>query len=285
MTVPGTGPAARTAPRDPAGPPAVPGRPRRRGIWIVLAIVTALALVVPAGLKAWGHAIRQTAMSDTAFTHAIKELRLDAGGAEVSVGPGPDGEARIYKRLSWGLRKPDMTEKVVGGVLVIAFRCNGSGLVSGRGCGADIDVRVPRGTRVTAVSGSGRISVRELSGDLDLRTGSGEVRAADVRGRLWLRARSGAVVATGLASPVVRAEVSSGRLDLRFAEPPDLVETAADSGTLKIIVPPGSVYRVVGWTGSGSAHLNKAVLDDRSPRQISVRSGSGDSYLDYRDEE
>ncbi|TMR03014.1 DUF4097 domain-containing protein [Actinomadura soli] len=292
MILRSAGAAVRTPPRAPittasgaSGASAVPGRPRRRGIWIFLAIVTALVLVIPAGLTAWGRAIRQTTTSVTPYRHAITELRLDAGGAEVSVGPGPDGEAHVYKRLSWGVRKPDTTEAVVGGVLFVTFRCNGSGLVSGRECGADIDVRVPRGTRVSAATGSGRISVRGLSGDLDLRTGSGEVRAADVRGRLRLRARSGAVVATGLASPEVKAEVSSGLLDLRFAEPPGAVEARAASGTIKVIVPPGSVYRVTGWTGSGSAHLNKAVLDDASPRRISVHSGSGATYLDYRDEE
>ncbi|MGH3241694.1 MAG: DUF4097 family beta strand repeat-containing protein, partial [Spirillospora sp.] len=125
---------------------------------------------------------------------------------------------------------------------------------------------------------------RELSGDLDLRTGSGEIRVADVRGPLRLRARSGKVVGTGLASRRVRAEVSSGLLDLRFAEPPDALEATASSGTLKMIVPPGSAYQVVGWTGSGSAHLNKALVDDASPRRISVRSGSGATYLDYRDD-
>ncbi|MFI0485082.1 DUF4097 family beta strand repeat-containing protein [Actinomadura sp. 9N215] len=263
----------------------VVGRPRRRGKWIVLAIATVLVVVVPAGLTAWGRVIRQTMTSDTVHRYAIKELRLDIGGAEVSVGPGPDGEARVYRQLRWGVRKPYVTESVAGDVLFLMFRCNGPGLISGRECGGDIDIRVPRGVRVSAVSGSGQLSVRELSGDLDLRTGSGEVRVADVRGRLRLRARSGKVVATGLASRRVRADVSSGLLDLRFAEPPDAVEAVAHSGTVKMIVPPGSVYQVVGWTGPGAAHLNKAVVDDASPRRISVQSGSGDTYLDYREDE
>ena len=61
------------------------------------------------------------------------------------------------------------------------------------------------------------------------------------------------------------------------------MDASAGSGTVKIIVPPGSRYRVAGWTGAGNAHLNPAVYDDRSPRRISVRSGSGGTYIDYRD--
>ncbi|WP_433473365.1 hypothetical protein ACQPZP_31640 [Spirillospora sp. CA-142024] len=253
-------------------------------MWIVLAIATALVVVAPVGMVAFGRATRRTSTSMTPYRHAIKELRLDVGGAAVSVGPGPDGEARVYKTLHWGLSKPEVAESLVDDVLFVTFRCSGSDWI-GAECDADIDVQVPAGVRVSAVSRSGRIDVRGLTGDLDLRTGSGEVDIADVRGRLRLLARSGAIRGRGLASPKTQARVSSGYLDLRYAEPPDTVEASAGSGTTKIIVPPGSRYRVAGWTGAGTAHLNKALVDDRAARQISVRSGSGAAYLDYRDDD
>ncbi|MFC4052289.1 DUF4097 domain-containing protein [Actinomadura syzygii] len=259
-------------------------RPRRRGVWIFLAVVTALVVIAPAGLYAFGRAVRQTAESVTPYHVAIKELRLDMDDAEVSVGPGAEGEARVYQRLTWGLHKPAVTESLVEDVLFITFRCSRVGPVIGRECGADVDVRVPPGVRVSAVTGSGRVVVRGLAGDLDLRTGSGELQVADVRGRLRLQARSGEISATGLASPKVVAEASSGSLDLRFAEPPDLVTAIVHSGSAKVLVPPGSQYQVLGWTGSGSAHLNPAVVDDASPRRISVQNNSGSSYIDYRDD-
>jgi hypothetical protein len=262
---------------------AAPVRPRRRGVWIALAIATALVVVAPAGLMAFGRAVRRTSTSVTPYRHAIKELRLDVGDAEVSVGPGPDGEARVYKDLRWGLSEPEVTESLVDDMLFVTFRCRGSDRF-GAECGADIDVQVPVGVRVSAVSRSGRIDVRGLTGDLDLRTGSGEINVTGARGRLRLLARSGAVTGRNLASEKTEAGVTSGMLDLRYAEPPDTVDATARSGTAKIIVPPGSRYRVAGWTGSGTAHLNKALVDDRSARRISVHSGSGSTYLDYRDD-
>jgi hypothetical protein len=39
---------------------AVPERPRRRGIWIAIATVTAFVIVVPLGVQIWGRLIRQT---------------------------------------------------------------------------------------------------------------------------------------------------------------------------------------------------------------------------------
>ncbi|MFB4311831.1 DUF4097 family beta strand repeat-containing protein [Actinomadura sp. GTD37] len=260
-----------------------PDGPRRRGVWIALAIATALVVVAPVLPAALGRAVRQTSSSVTPYHHAIRELRLDMEGAAVSVGPGPDGEARVYKDLRWGLREPGVTESLVDGVLSVAFRCGGTGLPGG-GCGADIDVRVPAGTRVSAVSGAGEIDVRGLTGDLDLRTGSGRIGVAGARGRLRLRARSGAITGTGLASPETRARVSSGALDLRYAEPPRTVEASAGSGAAKIIVPPGSHYAVQAGTGSGDVHLNQAVIDPHAPGSISVHTGSGTTYVDYRDE-
>lgn len=260
-----------------------PDRPRRRAVWIALAVVTALAVVAPVGLTAFGRAVQRTSTSMTPYRHAIREVRLDVGSAEVSVGPGTDGEARVYKDLRWGPRKPELTESLVDDVLFVTFRCPGPGW-PGAGCGAEIDIQVPAAARVSAVAGSGRIDVRGVTGDLDLRTGSGEIDVAGARGRLRLLARSGTINGRGLASPKTRADVSSGTLDLRYAEPPDAVDASAGSGTVKIIVPAGSRYRVAGWTGAGNAHLNPAVYDDRSSRLLSVRSGSGETYVDYRDD-
>ncbi|MDL4815891.1 hypothetical protein [Actinomadura opuntiae] len=274
-----------TEARGATAPQAATDRPRRRGVWIFLAAATAIVMVAPVCLVTWGRAMRRTAEYATPYHQAITELRLDAGSSEVSVGTGPDGQARVYKRLSWVLHKPVVTETVKDGVLSIVSRCPRSmGLYDEWECGADIDVRVPAGVRVSARSGSGEITVRGIAGALDLRTGSGEIGVADARGALRARVGSGTIRGTGLASPETRVDVGAGELDLRYTEPPRLVDLTSGAGSVKVIVPAGSHYRVQGWTGSGGTHLNPALVDDRSDRLISVRSGSGASYVDYRDD-
>ncbi|MUN35941.1 DUF4097 family beta strand repeat-containing protein [Actinomadura litoris] len=262
--------------------PGTPARPRRRGVWILLAAVTAVLMVAPIGFRVAAHAFRRTTTETTPYHLAIKDVRLDMGDARVTVGAGPEGEGRVHKRLTWAPTKPTVNESLVDGVLYITFRCNSTvRIYGGLECGGDIDVRVPRAARVSAVSESGQINVRGLTGDLDLRTGSGEIAVADARGRLRLRANSGTVRGTGIAASKTQAEVGSGELNLRYAEPPDIVDAAVGSGSARIIVPPGSHYRLVGPMPS---HLGQAVVDDRSTRVISLRGGSGRTYLDYRDE-
>ncbi|TDD65317.1 hypothetical protein E1298_41510 [Actinomadura rubrisoli] len=254
-------------------------------MWIFLAIATAVVMVVPVCLQLWGRAIQQTATASVSFPHAITKVQLDMGDARVSVGPGPEGQARVYQKLKWALSKPTVDKRLVGDVLYVTFRCSDpANLYNGLECGGDIDVQVPPGVRLTAVSGSGEISVRGLSGDLDLRTGAGEIRIADTRGNLRARAGSGTVDATGLAAPTTRAQVSSGVLDLRYVRPPDFVEATANSGTVKLIVPQGSHYRISDETGNGQTHVNRALNDNGSKQEISVRSGSGSVYVDTRDD-
>ncbi|QXJ20812.1 hypothetical protein AGRA3207_001590 [Actinomadura graeca] len=260
-------------------------RPRRRGVWVFLAIVTAFAVVAPAALWAVERAVRRTSTSMTPYRHAIKDVRLDMGDARVSVGPGPEGEARVFKRLTWALRKPAVGESLIDDVLYVTFRCDDpSALTAGLECGGDIDVQVPPGVRVSAVSSSGEINVRGLTGDLDLRTGAGEIGVAGARGRLRLQAGAGTLRGTGLAASKTLARVTSGELDLRYAEPPGYVEATAGAGSVKVIVPPGSRYRVPGWSGSGSSHLNPAIVDDASPNVIAAYSRAGSTYVDVRDD-
>ena len=183
------------------------------------------------------------------------------------------------------LRKPVVTESLHGDVLSIATWCPGDvALYGGWECGVDLDVQVPAGVRVSAASGSGEITVRGVNGDMDLRTGSGEISVVGSRGALRARAGSGTIRGTRLASADTEAMVGSGEVDLRYAEPPRTVDLSAHAGSVKVIVPVGSHYRVQGWTGSGDTHLNRALVDDRSDRSISIRSGSGSSYLDYYDD-
>lgn len=259
-------------------------RPRRRAVWIVLAALTAFVLVVPTCLQLFGQAIKRSESSSRTFRQPIDEVRLDVGDASVALGPGRAGEATVHQRLSWALSKPTVDVGVVGRSLVVEFSCDGrSELFASEECGADLDLRVPPGVRVWATSGSGEVQVRGLTGELDLRAGSGDVRLAHVSGRLSVRVGSGQVKGTGITSPKVSGRVRSGELDLAFAEPPRSVGVEAGSGSLRLGLPRGSSYRVLGWTGAGSSHMNKALVDDQASSVLSLRSGSGSTWVDYAD--
>jgi hypothetical protein len=271
-----TGPAGT----DPAGADSMgtgAGRERRRGVWVALAIATAVVVVLPAALWVWGMVIRRTVSAADTYRRPITDVEIDAGGARVSVGPGgTGGQVRVVTRLTWALSKPKVERIWAGELLLIRFSCDGGRWVyRDLECGAEIDVQVPPEVRVRAETGSGRLRVRGISGDLRLEAGSGAIELAEVRGRVWARASSGEITGTGLASPSVEAEVGSGRLAFGFAAPPRRVKASAGSGMVQITVPSGSYYRVDVQAGSGSVRVDPALHDRSSPNGIVAKTGSG----------
>ncbi|MFI0350605.1 hypothetical protein [Actinomadura sp. 9N407] len=267
--------------------------PRRRGVWVALAIGTAVVVVLPAALWVWGMAIRRTATATDTYRRPITDVEIDGGGARVTVGPGTARpgtaqetraaqETRVVSRLTWALSKPKVEKIWAGELLLIRFSCDGGRWVyRDLECGANIDVQVPPEVRVRVQTGSGHVSVRGITGDLRLEAGSGAVDLADVRGRIWARSSSGQISGTGLTSPLVEADVGSGRLEFGFASPPQRVKVSAGSGSVRVTVPRGSYYRVGIEAGWGAVRVDPALNDRSSPRDIVAKTGSGQVSIGY----
>ncbi|GAA2413895.1 hypothetical protein GCM10010191_24670 [Actinomadura vinacea] len=257
-------------------------RPRRRGIWVMLAVGTALAVLMPAGLRVYGTAIRRTTTDAVVHRRPITDVEIDAGGARVTVGPGRSGQVRVFKRLTWAFSRPRVEQIWAGEVLLVRFTCDGDkGVYPDLECGADLDLRIPPGARVRARIGSGEFRVRGISGDLRLEAGSGLLDMADVNGRVWARSGSGEITGTDLAATELEAEVGSGRIGLGFAAPPSRVKASAGSGEVRVTVPRGSYYRVGLEGGTGSARVDPALGDRSSPREIVAKAGSGPIRIGY----
>jgi hypothetical protein len=257
-------------------------RERRRGVWVVLAIGTAVAVVLPAVLWVWGMAIRRTVSAAETYRRPVTDVEIDAGDARVSVAPGAAGQVRVATRLTWALSRPKVERIWAGELLLIRFSCDGGRwMYRDLECGAGIDLQVPPEVRVRAQTGSGQVRVSGITGDLRLEAGSGAVALAGVRGRIWARASSGQITGTGLASPWVEADVGSGLLEFGFAVPPRHVKVSAGSGSVRVTVPRGSYYRVGVEEGWGSVRVDPALNDRSSSRGIRVKAGSGLVRIGY----
>ncbi len=67
-----------------------PAAPRRAYLWYALAIVTAAAVLFPAGLRMWLKAeLQHRGMPVTVYRKPISRLQVDAPGGEVNVSQGP----------------------------------------------------------------------------------------------------------------------------------------------------------------------------------------------------
>lgn len=121
----------------------------------------------------------------------------------------------------------------------IRFTSNGTRATlepaSGRGCNdGRFEITVPVGTRVSARSWSGSVSVKGVRGDLETRTQSADVELRDV-GRIDVESLSGDVTIQGVAGESAIHTVSGG-IDLGGARGDLEIETVSGDIDLRDVV-------------------------------------------------
>ncbi|MGI5233250.1 DUF4097 family beta strand repeat-containing protein [Actinoallomurus sp. CA-142502] len=258
-------------------------RPRRRGVWIAVAAVTAFTVIVPVGEKFWGRLLRQTErLPAVSYGHAISALEIEAGSGSVTVGAGPPGRVTVGRTLRWTMGRPNVGLSWKGDTLVLKTDCGGREILfSGSGCDVDLDVRVPAGVTVRATVSSGTITAQGLTGAVRLQAHSGTVNVERTRGPVWARANSGAINGTDLSSPQVDVGTTSGVVGLGFADAPQQVKATARSGSVTVALPRGFRYRVHGTSSSGDVRVDEGLRDDGSSRRIDVATSSGAARVRY----
>ncbi|MCT9932949.1 DUF4097 domain-containing protein [Planotetraspora sp. A-T 1434] len=184
---------------------------------------------------------------------ADKVAVLDAhtGSGDIVVNESDRSGVHVTETLHWRGEKPRNGHSVSGGTLTLDYNCHD--------CWIDYRVEVPRGLDVKIDSGSGTITLRQLTGPVVASTGSGDVDAR------------------GLAGKNVSASTGSGDVKLRFAAVPDQVHAETGSGDGLVWVPSGA-YNVTTETGSGDRDV-QVTQDPSAPRTIVVKTGSGDAKI------
>ncbi|WP_329398629.1 hypothetical protein [Streptomyces melanogenes] len=268
------------------GPGPGPGgeRPRHRGIWILVAVLSALFAIAPLGIEVYAQCARQTSSHTSVATsdhHPVKTVQVDSGSAELTVVPGAEGEVRIQERLSWSLRKPKVAKEWDGDTLKLRPECDGTFALTSLGCSVQLDLTVPAGVALKVNSGSGTVRVSGLTGPVDVDGGSGSVKLYGVRGPIDASVGSGSFSGAAIASTEAEVHSGSGHAELEFVTPPRRVTASTGSGSVDLRVPVGSHYRVEGAKGSGTRDIEDSLPDPASDRLIKVSSGSGTATLDY----
>ncbi|OAR25694.1 hypothetical protein A8W25_09060 [Streptomyces sp. ERV7] len=269
--------AARAAATD-------PDRPRHRGRWSLVALLSALFVVAPLGIEVYAQYARQTTSHTSVETRdhrPVKAVEVEAGSAELTVAPGGEGEVRIQERFSWSLRKPRVRKEWDGDTLKLRPECDGRFAVTSLGCSVQLDLTVPAGVDLRVRSGSGTVRVSGLTGPLDIDGGSGSVKLYGVSGPLKARVGSGSFSAAAIGSAEAEVRSGAGHAEVEFLKPPRRVTASAGSGSLELFVPTGSRYRIQGTKGSGARHIEESLRDPAAPRTLDVSAGSGTATVDY----
>ena len=238
-------------------------------------VLTAL-LVGVAGLVAVNAMARQTVREENTYAFSGSELSIDTGIGDVHIVPGKAGQVTVARRLTYGLRRPYVEERIDGDT----FR------VTDRPCTADVTLacevrwllQVPREVDVEVTTRSGSINVSGMSGTVKLVSGSGEVRVLAPSGKLvTLRSKTGSVTAQNVSSEQVVATSIKGAVSLTFREPPALVVGRSETGKVGVVLPDGDEsYRIEAKSSQDGSRTVTAKDDPDSRRRINVRSTKGD---------
>jgi hypothetical protein len=257
----------------------------RRGLVAGGLVLTAL-LVGVAGLVAVNAMARQTIREEHSYVFTGNALLVDATIGDVHIVPGKPGQVTVARRLTYGLRRPFVEERIDGDT----FR------VTDRACTADVafacEVRwllqVPRDVDVEVTTQSGSINVSGMTSTVKLVSETGSVRALAPSGKLvTLRSRTGSVTGQNISSEQVVATSVNGGVSLVFRAPPSLVVGRSETGTVGVVLPDGDEsYRIEAKSSQDGIRTVTAKDDPDSRRRINVRSGKGDvSVLQNPDRE
>jgi lia operon protein LiaG len=232
-------------------------------------------------------------------------FRVEEGGqAEFHVVyPLSEHRRYVYPELGSGSRTvlqewPPKEE--VSGLRALLQLLTGRGIeIRGRPSGgaleawADVEVLLPAGTPARVVLGAGPIEAAGVRAPLALRTRTGRVAVRDVTGDLDVDTGSGSVRVQGVRGSV-RVDTGSGSVDVREVEAPD-GELYVDTGSGRVLGDRVRARRVTIDTGSGSVDVTRVKADgvrvdtgsgsvaisEMDAAEVRVDTGSGSVTLDF----
>ncbi|WP_441246200.1 DUF4097 family beta strand repeat-containing protein [Kitasatospora sp. McL0602] len=246
-----------------------------RQVWRVVGWLMLTTALLVGGVSSWEWLAQQSHSEQRVYWQPIKTVELDSGSAEVRLVAGAADRVTVGQKLKWALRRPSVEVQLAGQTLKVAVQCHSPLGVTG--CGVTLDIQVPAATAIQARSSSGAVQIHGVSGEIRAQSLSGQFKLDGVSGPVWVKSTSGQIVGRGLASQKVQAAVTSGRIDLAFARPPEAVTVLATSGETVVAVPTDQTrYNVTGHVTSGNWGVDPGVMDSTSHRTIDATVTSGD---------
>jgi hypothetical protein len=242
-------------------------------------VAVGLALTAAAvgftGLVAVNAMASQSVHEQHVYAFTGSALSIDVVLGDVQIVPGQAGQIIVARRLTYGLRRPFVEERIDGDTFRVRdapctvdtfFPCQVKWLL-----------QVPRNLLVEVRTVSGSITASGLMGTLKLTTTSGSVKALGPSGALvTLRSHSGMVTAQNVSSTQVVATSDTNAVSLTFRSPPALVVGRSQSGRVGVVLPDGDdAYKITAEAG-GSRTVAVAKTDDQARRKVDIRSARGD---------
>jgi hypothetical protein len=239
----------------------------------VLVVALGLAVVAWNAVAVASLLARGTDTRDATFG-GVRVLELDLSFEEVDVtGSATADRVTLSRGWHWSLGEPEVVTRQVGDRLVVGSSCTWT---PGLPCTGWVHLTVPAGITVTGGVTDNHVTLRDLTGTVDLSSSDGGITARDVTGPLRLASRDGTIEGSGIRSDRVAASTSDGSVRLTFADPPRSVRATSRDGSVHLTLPDDrTAYHVTVSTKDGSSDVS-VPTDPTAPRRITAATSDGD---------
>ncbi|MFC4036809.1 hypothetical protein ACFO1B_00100 [Dactylosporangium siamense] len=212
------------------------------------AVPAAIAVLLLGSLAGCGLRPRETVSQQYRVEEPVTVLAITGDTMDVTVKPG-DGPVTVVERRRWpsGGTPPATTHHTAAGRLELtAAGCHR--------CDVTLTITVPAATRTDIRVDTGKLTLRDLSGDATASVDTGEITGSGLRGGTY------------------HVAVDSGRVELTHAVSPTDVVATVDTGEVFVRVPGGASYAVRSDRGLSDVDVAR---DPSSPHAITVNVDTG----------
>lgn len=207
---------------------------------------------------------------------AISSLRVKGGHGKVTLAPSEDNTVSVTVTLTGKGTKYGY--KIEDGELTLKKKC---GFLNVGVCEVDFEILAPANAAAEIATDSGKISVSDWIGPLDLDTSSGDIDVAVTSGNLQASTNSGAISATDVSSNHVALVGGSGEvvLDVTEQEFEDILVDNG-SGDVTVYLPASGSYDLSTDSKSGKIVTNNVSTSSNSTVSVDISTGSGDILVE-----
>jgi len=242
-------------------------------------IAISVALILGGAWWALTDLTEDTRTSDQTYQLSGTTLTIDARSADVEIRSGDSAEITVTQRFRRNVFGSDPKDSYRDGKLEIG---GGSCGPLSFNCETSYVVVVPKDTKVTAHTNSGKLEASDLPAGADLKSSSGGIEVHRIGKDLRLVTSSGDLGAFDVDAKTVHAVASSGNVELTFTAAPEDVEARTSSGDVLIEVPEVvEGYQVDTESSSGESQA-KVKPNPTSKYKVKGKTSSGDVSIDYR---
>ncbi|MET7418700.1 hypothetical protein [Dactylosporangium sp. NPDC005555] len=216
------------------------------------AVPTVIAVLLLVSVAGCGFGPRETASRQYTVEEPVTGLVVTGDTMNVTVKSG-EGPVTVVERHRWpsGGTEPVTSHRTEAGRLELTS-------TGCRHCDVTLTVTVPAATRTEITVDTGKLTLRDLSGDTTVSVDTGDVTGSGLRGASY------------------RVVVDTGRVELRHTTSPTDLVADVDTGEVDVRVPGDASYAIRSDRGLSDVGVTR---DPSSPRTITVNVGTGHAVV------